>query len=495
LLTRTRIRLRLMIAIPAMTTLLVLGLGLIIIDLDNRELLKNKELPVTIIEYSQRIENLLNDTTIWIVGFGVLALFAGLGLAVAITAPIRKLTSDTASIASGDLTRTIHVSGDGEIALLGSAFNNMITTINKYLLQTMSGGVVTINQEGIITSMSADTEVILGINAGELVGMHIKEMIPDTKENRSFHNLIQGTLRNRQTFVGKEMTVTTESRDAIPISISTSFLQDRDDMLIGLIISFEDVKHLRKVQEQMQKLDRLTTLGGLAAGIAHQVRNPLCSIRGLAQLLKENSSGNPMLADYSDVILSDVDRIDRVIDRLLKFIQPSSSGWSYESINEIIDDTLVLAKHEIRKKDIELVCDFSQNLPRILCQRENLIQAFMNILVNAFQAIERFGRVTIRTEQTPDTESGPNGAICVRFTNNGPPIAPEDISRIFEPSFTTKDDGGGYGLAITKQTIEFHSGRIRVESQTDGETAFTVWLPIRKHEIQDPGKVENAESA
>ncbi|MFA6451453.1 MAG: ATP-binding protein [bacterium] len=480
-----------MIAIPAMTTLLVLGLGLIIIDLDNRSLLDNKELPVTMVDYVQRIQNTINGTTIVIVCFGVLALLAGLVLAVGITAPIRKLTYDTASIASGDLTRTIHVSGEGEIAMLGYAFNNMVTSINKYLLQSMSGGVVTINEKGAITAMSADSEVILGVNAGEYVGKHIKEMIPDTKENRAFHDIIQGALQNRQTFVGKEMTVTTDSRNAIPISISTSFLQNKDDTLIGLIISFEDVKHLRKVQEQMLKLDRLTTLGGLAAGIAHQVRNPLCSIRGLAQLLKENAGESPMLNDYSDVILSDVDRIERVIDRLLKFIQPSSTGWTYESINEIIDDTLVLAKHEIRKKDIELVCDLSTDLPRILCQRENLIQALMNIMVNAFQAIEHFGRVTIWTLQDDDDDKSDNGSICVRISNTGPPILPEDIARIFDPNFTTKEDGGGFGLAITHQTVEFHGGRIRVESPPGGETVFTIWLPIRKQDAKETKRLEH----
>jgi PAS domain S-box-containing protein len=441
------------------------------------------------------VESTINDTTILIVVGGVLALISGLVLAVAVTAPIKRLTSDTASIARGDLSRTIHMSGEGEIAMLGSAVNNMITSMNKYLLQTISGGVVTINEQGQVISMSADAEVILGLNAGDIVGRHIMEMIPDTKENRIFHSVISDTLKNRQTFVGKEMCVTTESRDAIPISISTSFLQSRDDTLIGLIISFEDVKHLRKMQEQMVKLDRLTTLGGLAAGIAHQVRNPLCSIRGLAQLLKENAGTNPTLADYSDVILSDVDRIDRVIDRLLKFIQPSSSGWTYESVNEIVDDTLVLAKHEIRKKDIELICDFSDNLPRVLCQRENLIQAFMNIIVNAFQAIERQGRVTIRTEQTLDPVNGKNDAICLRISNTGPPISKEDIARIFDPNFTTKEDGGGFGLPITRQTVEFHSGRIAVESQPGGETVFTVWLPIRKKEAPESEEREHAESA
>ncbi len=491
---RTKIRLRLMIAIPSITTLLVLGLGLITIDMANRELLINKDLPSTQIEYSKRIEGTIDDITILVVIGGVLALVSGLSLAVAITAPIRKLTDDTVSIARGDLSRTIRLGGDGEIAQLGSAFNEMVASINKYLIQSISGGVVTINDRGYITAMSADSEVILGVESAELVNRHITELIPDTKENKLFHTVINDALENKKTYAGREMTVTTESRDAIPISISTSFLQDRDNTLIGLIISFEDVKHLRKIQEQMQKLDRLSTLGGLAAGIAHQVRNPLCSIKGLAQLLKENADANPQLIDYSDVILSDVDRIDRVIDRLLRFIQPSASGWTYESVNDIIDDTLLLGKHEIRKKDIEIRVEKADGIPQTLCQRENLVQALLNVVVNAFQAIENRGRVTIRTTYETGGEASAVGTVKISISNDGPPISPGLMKKIFDPNFTTKEDGAGFGLAITEQTVEFHGGRIDVSSMPGEDTVFEISLPISKKDIRDNETRENAES-
>lgn len=493
ILAKTQIRLRLIIAIPVITTLLVLGLGWIIIDMNSRELLYRTP-PDTVQELAKRVQTALEHTTIVIVIGGVLALVSGLVLAIAITYPIRRLTSDTATIAGGDLTRTIHLGGDGEIALLGSAFNNMLTSLNKYLLQTMSGGVVTINGKAQITTMSADAEVILGLSAQDLVGRHITEMIPDTKGNRRFHQVIWDTLHNRRTHVGREMKVTTKGRDAISISISTSFLRDRDDTLIGLIISFDDVEHLKKIQEQMRIVDRLTTLGGLAAGIAHQVRNPLCSIRGLAQLLHENAEKNSLLADYSDVILSDVDRIDKVVDRLLRFIQPTTSGWALASVNDIVEDTIVLARHEIRKKDIEFEVEYAEDMPKILCQRENLMQSILNILVNAFQAIEQCGWVRVRTRVVADRESGPDGAVCLEISDNGPGMPPEIAARIFEPSFSTKDEGGGFGLAITRQTVEVHGGRITVTSVPHQETTFTVLLPIRKQQVQEGEPVGQAES-
>lgn len=483
---KTKIRLRLMIAIPVMTTLLVLGLGLVVVDLNQRELL-SRQPPATVKQFRDRVDTAMEHTTIAIVAGGGIALLTGLILAIAITWPIKRLTAGTASIASGDLTRNIHVSGDGEIALLGSAFNNMISSINRYLLQTMAGGVVTIDERGNITSMSTDSEVILGVNAQDFIGRPISDMIPRFKENAVFHETIASTLKDRRTFVGKEMMITTEDRDRIPISISTSFLKDRDNTLIGLIISFDDVAHLRKIQDQMRIVDRLTTLGGLAAGIAHQVRNPLCSIRGLAQLLKESDKGaGGPLSDYSNVILSDVDRIDKVVERLLKFIQPTTSGWSFEPPAKIIEDTVMLAKHEVRDKEIDIRIKVQKDLPDVLCQEENLMQALLNLLVNAIQSIEKKGVVEVAAAHSPGKKSGAGrgGEIVIKVSDNGPGIKKEHLSRIFNPSFTTKEDGAGFGLVITRQTVEAHGGRIIVESEPGKGAAFTIWLPVRE-EVKD----------
>lgn len=480
-LTKQKIRLRLMIAIPVMTTLLVLGLGLVIVDINKRELLSSPE-PRTVEQFKQRIIVSMDHTEIVIIAGGAIALFAGIILAVTITYPIKRLTMSVASIASGDLTRNIHISGEGEIAMLGSAFNNMISSINQYLLQTMSGGVVTINEKGHITSMSSDAEVIIGLSAQKFIGRHISEMIPRTKENAPFHETIESTLKDRRTFVGKEMIITTEDRDQIPISISTSFLKDRDNTLIGLIISFDDVAHLRKVQEQMRTVDRLTTLGGLAAGIAHQVRNPLCSIRGLAQLLKESGDSNQeMLQDYSNVILSDVDRIDKVVERLLKFIQPTTSDWRFCGVTQVVEDTIMLAKHDIRNKEIDIQCEIVGQIPDVLCQEENLMQALLNLMLNAIQAIKERGVLKVLVKHVVDPSVQDDlGELLIQVIDNGPGISPENLGRIFNPSFTTKDDGAGFGLVITRQTVEAHGGRISVESEPGIATTFSIWLPVRR---------------
>lgn len=500
--TRQKVRFRFILATPMLTTFLVLGLGFVIIYLIQQELItpKNARL-VPADQLFNQISQTLNHVTIVIIIAAVLAFVAGMVMAFTITDPIKRLTMDAAIIARGDLTRKIRFKADGELALLGTAFNDMIASINEYMLQSMSGGLLTINEKGEITSMSGDAEIIIGMSADRVVGRPLTKIFPDIPENAKFIELIHNTLKQKRTFLTHKLEVSTEQRTAIPVSVSTYLLRDRDNILVGLVITFEDVARLRRIEEQMLKVDRLATLGGLAASIAHQVRNPLCSIRGLAQLLKENRPDDIALNDYSDIILKDVDRIDQVIKRLMGFLQPSNTNWTRENINNVLKDTLTLARHEIRGKNIELTEDYADNLPAISLQRENLIHAFLNLIVNAIQAIDTQGSIAVRTQSITAWDGVPGKGqekitgVQVEIEDNGPGIPPEVIDKIFNPSYTTKENGSGFGLAITLQTIEAHGGEISVNSELGKRTTFTIWLPVRETATEEVHKLEPSGAA
>lgn len=498
--TKQKVRFRLVIAIPMLTTLLVLGLGFVLIDVQQRALLATQPTRMNSMELYSRISRTMDLLTVIIIVAAFIAFVSGVALAVTVTNPIKKLAEDTAGIARGDLTRSIRLNADGELAMLGTALNEMVTSINRYMLQSMTGGLITINEKEQIIAMSGDAEFILGVNADRVVGSHITSVFPDIPDNRPFLEELHKTLTLRRTFPTQKFELSTDERGRIPVSVATSLLRDQEDTLVGLSISFEDVKQLRRIEEQMRRVDRLTTLGGLAASVAHQIRNPLCSIRGLVQLIRENRGEDATLSGYTDVILTDVDRIDNVVGGLLSMLQPSDTNWTPEDINVILADTIALARHEIRGKDVEIIQDYGGDLPRTSAQRENLMHAFLNLVINAIQAVGDSGRVTVssramaswdRPAAAPDQ---PAAGILVEIADNGPGMAPGVIENIFNPNFTTKDSGSGFGLTIASQTIEAHGGDIVARSEPGGGAVFRVWLPLRAPAPMR-GEGENLESA
>ncbi len=482
-------RLRLMIAIPVLTTLLVLGLGLVMIDIGNRELVQRR-VPSTMNEFRQNVQETIGHTTVVIVLGGAIAMTAGLALSVAITAPLRSITIGTASVASGDLARTIPLAGEGELAMVGKAFNSMITTMNQYLIQTISGGVLTIDEGAIITSMSSDAEVILGIQSADYIGKPLSHLIPDIPINRDFHHTVSAIINERKTFVCREVRLKTDvMAESLPVSISTSFLRDHDNTLIGLIVSFDDAAHMRRIQERMRVVDRLTSLGSLATNIGLEVQTPLNEIRRTVENMRTKSASNLQLANYSEIMMGDIERVSNVLDRLIRFIQPSASEWRMIPANEIMNEILRLARFEMKNRNITIMEDIEPDMPAILTQEENLMQAILNLIVNAAQALDYSGEIRVASHFTPPhSGASDKGSVVITVTDSGPGIKPDNISRIFTPAFTTKDTGAGFGLAITKQNIETQGGRISVTSDPGVLTVFSVTLPVRdKNEL--PGDI------
>jgi PAS domain S-box-containing protein len=483
---RSKVRFRLVLAFPVLTTLLVLGLGAVLIDMQQRNLANPQIVRLTGPEIYARITQTTDAMTLVIIGAAAIAFVSGIVLALTVTNPIRRLARDTASIARGDLTRNISLNADGELAILGSALNEMVASINKYMLHSMSGGMLIIDESGVIVSLSGDAEFILGVSADQCAGAHITQVFPDIPENRRFLTIVNETLSHHRTFPTQQLAVSTEERREIPITLATSLLKDRDNTLVGLSLSFEDAKQLRRIEEQMRRVDRLTTLGGLAASVAHQVRNPLCSIKGLAQLLKENRADDKALCDYAGVIIKDAERIDMVVNRLMRMLQPTQTDWTLENLNDILGETVTLARHEIRDKSIEILELFDADLPPLVAQRENLMHAFLNFAVNAIQAIERQGTITVRTlpARAPmQSGRGPGGqlsGIIVDIEDNGPGMTEDELRSIFNPGYTSKEQGSGFGLAISQQTIQAHGGEIRVRSEPGVKTVFRIWLPLRE---------------
>lgn len=333
-------RLRLMVAIPVLTTLLVLGAGWIILDLNQRELLF-RNIPPTLQQINHTVGNMVIATVI----AGIGALIAGIILALAVTYPFQELAEKSKKIAQGDLTTDINISGrEGEFVQLADAFNQMVTALNKFLLQRLSGCVITIDREGKIMSSNMDTESFLGYTSDDIVSRNFVDTFVVNSDKEKVKYFIKNIINSKIPPAPQEISLTEKNGCTVAVSMLPSLLKTQNNTIVGITIQFEDIGEIRKIQEQIRKIDRLTTLGGLAAGVAHQVRNPLCSIKGITQLLQENMATDETTKNYTDVILKDVDKINGIIETLLRSLQPGSWEWQYENIDNLVKNTLMKAK-------------------------------------------------------------------------------------------------------------------------------------------------------
>jgi signal transduction histidine kinase len=229
---------------------------------------------------------------------------------------------------------------------------------------------------------------------------------------------------------------------------------------------------LKKTEAQLIRSEKLAALGQLAAGIAHEIRNPLTSINILIHSLTENlSSGNSQKEDLK-VIEEEIHRINEIVDQFLRFAKPAPPLLKKADVISIFEETLQLLRPQIEKQGIVIQKEF-QPLPPILMDREQMKQVVLNLLLNAVQAMPKGGHLVLKGHI-------PEGDRWIRLSiqDSGVGISGEDINKLFDPFFSTKEGGMGLGLSIAHRIIDQHHGKIEVESTPGEGTLFTVWLPV-----------------
>jgi len=250
---------------------------------------------------------------------------------------------------------------------------------------------------------------------------------------------------------------------------------------------YEDLK---KSKSYMRRADRLASLGTLTAGLAHEIRNPLVAIKTLTQLLPERLEDEEFRNHFLNIASGEVDRISSLVNELLDFARPSEPSLEFEDINNILDGMILLVSTETKKKHIQIIKNYTPNLPPVKTDREQIKQVFLNILLNAIEATPENGKVTVKTRSF--LKPGGEPYIQIEFTDTGCGIPPEYLEDIFNPFFTTKNTGSGLGLSISNQIVQDHKGYIVVESQLNNGTSFFINLPFDQgHPKRRKGDFEN----
>ncbi|MBI2402995.1 MAG: PAS domain-containing protein [Gemmatimonadetes bacterium] len=252
------------------------------------------------------------------------------------------------------------------------------------------------------------------------------------------------------------------------------------DEVSHVITIGEDVTEWKSVQQQIAQTDKLAAVGQLAAGVMHEINNPLATITACLEALASRSyalpgTARPSFEEYYRIMESELSRCKRIVDGLLDFSRPKARYKKPVPINQIVEDALFLVKHHDRFKRIQLVRRLADGLPPVEANAEQLIQAFLAIMLNAIDAMEGEGILTVATGLSPERVD----EVLVDFSDTGPGIPREHLSKIFEPFFTTKAPGRGtgLGLSICYGIVAEHRGHVQVDSQLDRGTTFRVLLP------------------
>ena len=325
-------------------------------------------------------------------------------------------------------------------------------------------GLIAADREGKITFFNSAAEKITGQNKLSVYNSKLDEILPG-----SFCG-IRLQLERGEKITEKEVECVFGDHRQVPVSVSATRIVNDDGELIGQVLILRDLSEIRRLQDEIRRQEKLAAMGGLAAGVAHEVRNPLSSIKALATFFSGQFEDGSEAKEAATVMVQEVDRLNRVITELLDFSRPTDVKIKAEDLSELIPRSLQLIQQDAANKDIDLRLEMKKRLCRVWIDPDRMAQCLLNLYLNAIQAMEGGGTLFVSCEQEEETTV----RITVRDTGKG--MEPETKAKIFDPYFTTKNKGAGLGLAIVHKIIEAHRGSIVVESEPGKGTAFILRL-------------------
>jgi len=343
---------------------------------------------------------------------------------------------------------------------------------NENIVESINVGILAVDLEDRVESWNTQMEVLFALPRREALRQPLSEVFPESlyreyqtvKEQPGVHHFYKFRL---QTNAGESRTV----------NVAVAPLVSRDFETVGRILLLEDITDRTQLESQLSQAEKLSSIGLLAAGVAHEVNTPLAVISSYTQMLSKQVRGDDRLSPLLDKITQQTFRASEIVNGLLNFSRTGTSEFRETDVNTLIRETLTLVEHQFKTAQIELVMDLSADLPTIRGNAGKLQQVFLNLFLNAKDAMHGGGQLRVSTLV--------NGHVTIAITDTGSGISPENMQKIYDPFFTTKSApkegqrrGTGLGLAVTYGIIQEHAGKIRVESEVGCGTTFYLEFPV-----------------
>jgi two-component system sensor histidine kinase HydH len=270
----------------------------------------------------------------------------------------------------------------------------------------------------------------------------------------------------------KEIDCTVREGKIIPLEVSASLLKDENGTFLGYVLLFKDLSEVRSLRKEVVRSQRLASIGRLAAGVSHEIRNPLSSIKGFATYFKERYHDVPENQQISNLMIQEVDRLNRVVGQLHEFARPITVSKKPINIRTFLENSLKLIENQASEANINIQTRLDAEIDEILADPDRIKQVSLNLYLNAMESMKNGGSLTVWLLKNEEEDG-----IKIRVQDTGTGINEDDLTHIFDPYFTTKASGTGLGLAIAHNIIEAHDGEIRVDSKLGQGTTVTILLP------------------
>ena len=395
----------------------------------------------------------------------------------------------------------------------GQSPSNFPSGYWEHIATYLEEGLAIIDNQHNIVFFNAAAESLTGVAQTQVRGVSYTQVFD---ENPWIVALIRRAQEPGYSRTAGEGALRDRFRRVVPVRVTCSPIFDQNDCPLGFVLVLHDLGHQKELEEEKQRDDRLTSLGVVAAGLAHEIKNPLAGIRGAAQLLQSRVKTDQSAVRYTTIMVDEIDRLSALLEQLLELSAYPHFDPQPVNIHKTITDVLLL-EQEAASKGTTVQTHFDPSLPLVFGDEARLSQVFRNLIKNSLQALrgQRGGVLSIATKMAtdfhlvrapldrtvplqPGSIAPPAGAqppdapekqplhdkhadgrfLCIIFADNGPGIPPDHLPHLFTPFFTTKSQGTGLGLPVSQQIIAQHGGTIRVESSPGQGAGFQVYLPV-----------------
>jgi len=338
-----------------------------------------------------------------------------------------------------------------------------------HVLEAVNVGMLSVDETGVVTNCNEIAARFCQATGPELLGRKIKEF--SSLFGLAGNRLVEHILRFEPLTI-PELVLEVDEQEHL-VSLDCAPVKTKEGDCNGAVIMLRDISAQRLMENQVSRAEQLNIVGELAAGIAHEIRNPLTSIRGFIQLLKNRFPTQAAEQDYLDIMLDELDRANEIIKKFLVLAKPHNPSFQLQEINYLLDDILKLVEGEALIANVNLIRDFKKELPMMMVETESIKQVFLNLIQNAVQAMPNGGKLTVSTDHLHEENMN-----IVKIIDTGTGIPSHLLDQIGSPFFTTREEGTGLGLMISHRIVANHRGKIEIASVEGQGTTFTVRLPV-----------------